>query len=200
VTLLPTESVQSRVAEEGFSDLRTYRAFLDAVSAKTPGEPFITRSAKHAAVVVSFLFRRAERTVEILTSHLDREIYGDPDVIMEAQSFLSRSKAAHDDQPNIYILHEDPIRFHDHPLVRAISKIRGWENEIVFREVPSAVSQSYTFHFMLSDQKHFMFRQDRASPEALVQFNEPDFGQQLHRSFRKIWEASAEGKKPDCEF
>jgi hypothetical protein len=174
-------------------DLRDYRSFVQAISmpsAGAAGELFVTRLPAHASVVAQYLFARAEFRVEIMTTCLNADVYGGHDVYLEAINFLDKSNRRREGRPGIFILYEDNFEISRHPLILNIrSRIGhpGISEGLEFRKVPPEVAASYSFHFMVADDRHFRFKQNRGDPEALVQFDEPNLGGQLHRNFEMIW-------------
>jgi len=175
------------LAPADFSDMRSFRRFLEAASSKIPGEEFLTSSSEHTAAVVDFLFEHTEGVVEILTDRLDPAIYAHDDAIHGAKAFLDRTRAAYKDHPSIFILYEAQVNLNEHLLLKEVRGVPGWDKAVSFKRVPGDLTSQYTSHFVVSDAKHFMFQPERTTPGALVQFNAPEFSARLHSGFGELW-------------
>jgi hypothetical protein len=171
-------------------DVDAYREYVADRAEKEPYEVFLNRYPEHAAVIIEFLFRKANQKVEILTGKLSPKIYGDPDTVRAAINFLDRTaKLAQSAGPRLCILTEDEISPESHPLF-----VRARESKflalIALRHVPTIIKHTYQFHFTIADSKHYRCKEVRRLPEAVVQFNAPDAGANLHSIFEKVFERS----------
>lgn len=169
------------MAGEGKVMSDDYRRYVEKLSnAGNATEVILNRSSEHAAVVVEFLFRRAEYEMEILTNELAEDVYGVPGVIAAAQSFLERNLNA-----SIHILAEKPVVRASHPLLRSLDQ-SGLGDRVHLAFIPEATQKTYNFNFAVADQKSYRFEETRTTREAIVQFGDAKFGAQLHSVFGKL--------------
>ncbi len=162
------------------ADLETYRLYVECVSDLADGTVILNRSPKHAAIIISYLFKRAEKYVEILTNKLSQEVYANSDVIKAAVEFLRG-----DAHRRIRILHEEQLDFPTHPFVQAL-KNAGCSEQLLLSAIPKESQKRYKFNFALSDRKNYRFEKDRESYEAVVQFGEPRLSSQLGHVFDEL--------------
>lgn len=169
-------------------DLASYQQFAQAAAAQeSASEAFLNRHVEHAWVIIDLLFRKADRRVEILTGGLNPAIYGDARVVESAIAFLDRSWAPSPAEQNLVILLEKDTDCADHPL---ISRARAYREQIEIRRVPETMRDTYPFHFVIADSKHYRCKKLRGLPEAVVQFNAPETAETLHQLFAQIRDQS----------
>lgn len=150
-------------------ELKEYRDFVAKVAEAADGKTILNRSAQHAAVIVEFLFRKAEREMKIATGELHPIVYGVPGVIEAALSFLRKNASAH-----IEIKSERSIDRATHPLLSAIDAA-GYADRVTI----TVANERFPFHFALADGKHFRFERTPPGYEAVVQFGGAKFGSRL---------------------
>jgi hypothetical protein len=179
-----TDARRVRDLDPGNED--TYREYVRAAAEAEPCEVFLNRYVRHAAIIVEYLFRKAEFSVEILTGRLNPAIYGDHSTVRAAIDFLDRTARVENSAgQRLCILTEDGVDQNAHPLfVRA--RESHFSRLIELRRVPDAVKLIYNFHFAVADQKHYRCKESRGIEEAVVQFNAPDVGMSLHANFQKV--------------
>jgi hypothetical protein len=176
--------------DERERDLDAYRKYVADAAEVIPGEVFLNRYVEHAAIIVEYLFRKAQDTVEILTGRLNPAIYGTHDTVRAAIDFLDRTARRESHQePRLYILTEDGIDQHTHPLLLRARETQ-FLKQIELRQVPDTIKSTYNFHFTVADNMHYRCKESRGIQEAVVQFNSPDAGLRLHSEFRRVHELS----------
>jgi hypothetical protein len=162
---------------EQAAELQAYREYVKQVAtAEDAQEIIFNRSIQHAAVIIEFMFAKAQRSIEILTGELLPAVYGTPEVIEIALKFLSGADA------NISVVSEHPIDTKTHPLFVAARKF-GLIPKMHLWLAPRAVRDTYPYHFILADGRHFRFEKSRDSHEALVQYGLTVFGPKLQTIF-----------------
>lgn len=159
------------------ADLETYRRYVECVSKLADGTVILNRSPKHAAVIISYLFKRAQRCVEILTNRLSQEVYANAEVIQSAVEFVRGGS-----DRIIHILHEEQLDFPTHPFVSAL-KNSDCSKQLILSAIPKESQRRYKFNFALSDRENYRFEKDRDSYEAVVQFGEAKLAGQLGKVF-----------------
>jgi len=166
--------------------MRTSGAYEEFAQAASTGTDFafLNRHAENAWVIVELLFRKANECVEILTGTLNPAIYGDERVINSAVAFLERCRDPIPFQPSLFILVENEGDWVNHPLI--LRTVSTFPQKLEVRQVPSKIKNTYPFHFMLADKKHFRCKKSREFPEAVVKFNTPDTGETLHQLFQQV--------------
>jgi hypothetical protein len=158
---------------------------VSAAASADSSEVFLNRYVEHAAIIVEFLFRKALERVEILTGRLNPVVYGNAEVVRAAIAFLDRAWGPAPSEPALYVLVEDHIEPWSTPLLVA-AREAGFLAQTEVRRVPEPIKDSYPFHFMVPDRKHYRCKKSRGVPEAVAQFNEPKMGGTLHSLFDKI--------------
>lgn len=163
-----------------------YRSFVEACAfSEEPSGVILNRSAAHAAVVLEYLFRSAERRVRILTNQLSSDVYGLDGVVAAAVGFLRDHPAA-----TIDILAEQRVDRAAHPLLTA-ADAAGQGARLSLRFVPGA-SARYQFNFAVADGVNYRFEESRENREAIVQFRDGDFARDLDALFEMIKQSSVD--------
>lgn len=166
-----------------------YREYVELCAfSDKPSGVILNRSAAHAAVVLEYLFRSATARVRILTRQLSADVYGVPAVVAAAVAFLRDHPGA-----TIAILAERGVDRGTHPLIRAVDQ-QDLGAQLSLRFVPNAV-KAYPFNFAVADGIHYRFEESRENREAIVQFRDGAFAENLDRLFGRI-EQSAVDRLP----
>lgn len=160
--------------------MELYREFVKQYAREDhPNDPILNRSAHHAAVIMEYIFARAEDDVSILTGCLDVSVYGTSEVISAAVKALA-------DHPslNIRVLSECDLPS-DHPFILNIRQ-NGFGERVKF----AIINQEYgapPSHFAVADGRHFRFEGNKNNCEAVVYFGNSDTGGHLLDTFNKMW-------------
>jgi len=163
-----------------------YREFVERVAdGEWPSETILNRSAEHAAVIIENLFRKADRSVEVLTSELKPDVYAMSAVINSAIDFLRR-----DEDAQIHILCETSLDRSSHPFLTAIDAAQLGDR-LTVRTIDPTAKQEYKFNFAVADAKSFRFEESRDSFEAIVGFGHEKFANRLHNVFGVLATTSA---------
>jgi hypothetical protein len=165
--------------------LNDYRQYVKGKAEAGRSEVFLNRNIEHAAIIVEFLIALAQERVEILSAELNRHIYGDPQVIHEVSSFLDRTWTPFFSVPTLSILVENTSGLNGHPLLARLGNAFSL-GQAELRRVPEAVKDTYPFHFIVTDGKHYRCNTSRELSEAVVQFNAPETGEKFHSIFQNI--------------
>ncbi|MEA2909866.1 MAG: hypothetical protein QOJ15_1947 [Bradyrhizobium sp.] len=163
----------------GLLEMDSYRSHVEALATRADGELVLNRSPAHASIVLEAVFNASSEIVEILTSKLAPEVYGEPELIEAAARFLDRPKSS------IAILSESEIDRATHPFLVALDA-RGFADRISIRCLPAASLKRYSFNFAVGDRRHFRFEQSRDSFEAFARFGVADIGTKLNRIFADL--------------
>lgn len=171
--------------------MEEYRQYVGKIAgAPGPSETIMNRSSEHAAVVLEFLFRKANSEIDILTDELAEDVYGTPALIAAAQAFLTNNPAA-----KISILAESKVDRLAHQFFRAIDGA-GLGDRVTIAFVPDNVKKGYTFNFAVTDTDSYRFEEARHSREALVRFSDKGFAQTLRSIFHKLSSSAVKEKLP----
>ncbi|HEY4115896.1 MAG TPA: hypothetical protein VGM17_17705, partial [Rhizomicrobium sp.] len=164
-----------------------YREYVASkADGQMPSDIFLNRNAAHAAIVVEFIFRKAERHVRLVTNRLSADVYGTPEVISAADGFLRRHPDA-----TLEILAETNIDRAASPFLAALDGA-GFAARVFLRFIPTTTTRAYKFNFAVADGQHYRFEESRTSREAIVQFGAPDFGVRLEGAFADLSIAAAD--------
>jgi hypothetical protein len=165
--------------------MNEYREFVARVSdSPWPSETIANRSWEHASVIIEFLFRKAENSVEILTSKLTESVYGCTPLIESAKEFLQTHPIA-----TIRILSENNLDRENHPFLREMDA-GGFAERVVLKFISDDIRIRYKFNFAVADGKSFRFEDSRDSFEAVVGFGHDKVASRLHTIFMQLWDVS----------
>jgi hypothetical protein len=150
-----------RVRELGPGHEDTYREYVEAAASAERCEVFLNRYVAHAAIIVEYLFRNAQFSVEILTGRLNPAIYGDHSTVRAAIDFLDRTANLDNSTGHkLCILTEEGVDQNTHPLfIRA--RDSHFAKLIELRRVPDTVKHTFNFHFALADNMHYRCKEPR---------------------------------------
>jgi hypothetical protein len=160
--------------------MEVYRRYVAEVAEAADGEIILNRSPEHAAIIVEYLFRRAESEVDILTLELNEIVYGEKGVIDAAMRFLQDHPSA-----KLNILSEKSVDKSSHPFLRALKRA-GLMDRVDLRVVPEWLQQEYGYNFAVADGRHFRFEKEREHFDAVVQFGEKTVGEKLRSIFHTL--------------
>ncbi len=161
-------------------NLSHYREYVQRVAEEADGERIIlNRTAGHAAIIVAALFAKAERKLEILTTCLADDVFGQDEVLRSVGEFLQKPDT------EIDVLHEANIEPHSNKFLHAIHSA-GFGNRIGTTLVPASVQADYDFHFAVADACHYRFQETRGRREAIVQFGNARTGHQIREVFQNL--------------
>jgi hypothetical protein len=173
-------AAQTLTAEQ---ELDAYRRMVAEVADAGDGRVIMNRTAEHAAVVISNIFRRATGSVDILTEQLFDQIYGTPEVLNAVDKFLSA-----DPSRQIRVVAERSIKG-SHPFFAAVKKCRPGFN---VRLMSSELEKITPFHFCVADARNFRFEPDKRKFAAHGRFGVPEIGKELAQTFERFYAASRE--------
>jgi hypothetical protein len=167
-------------------ELKVYREAVTAAmeaasnpSALTPHDVIYNRSAEHAAIIVEHLFRAAKERVMIVSSRLDTKVYGVPEVIDAATSFLNNNPSA-----RIDVLIETDVDSEAHPWLSALRAVD--KNRVSVTRLPSTLVARYKYNFAVADGRHYRIEQDREKFDAFAQFGNREIGKELVTTFNSL--------------
>jgi hypothetical protein len=173
----------------GEGHMKEYRKFVeDVANGSRAGEVILNRSPDHAAVVIEFLFRKAESYVHILTRRMSEEVYSKQGILDAAVEFLGAHPAA-----TISILAEEPINRSLHPFFVAVDRI--FKERVRLRFVAPAKVHTYNFNFAVADGRSYRFEESRDSREAVIQFGDEEFGEKLEATFEELSSTASEARE-----
>lgn len=141
-------------------------------------------SIEHAAVLVENLLLEANHSLDILTGHLNTDVYGKPEIVAAAMAFLQRPDT------RMRILVEDwaALTAVPHPLLRAIASIG--RDRVEMRVVPPHIRAAYRHHFAVADERSYRLEGDRDTFEASGRFGDVEGARILSQRFEEIWRYS----------
>ena len=161
--------------------MREYRERVRRAAQERGGDPIYNGSVEHASILAEQLFKSAVVSVDLLTGSLDARVYGRPEVLQEAEAFLSK--------PNrkVRILLEEPecIDVEEHPFFKSFRS----RTDVEFRVLPKAISEATHYHFMVMDSDSYRFEEDKTKPEAVAAFGHSEGGKKLTSVFSLLWES-----------
>ena len=127
-----------------------YREYVTAVAALADGkETILNKTTAHASVLIATLFRKAQRTVRIVSGGLDGRVYGTDEVIAAAEGFLALPGT------QLEIVIEREVSFSSNRFLAALRNSNMLPSDRVTlrrSEIP------VPFHFLLADESHYRFR------------------------------------------
>jgi len=169
-----------------------YRTYVQRLADLADGkEVILNRTTDHAAVIMSVVFAKAERLVEIVSGRLDDDIWGVDDVRSQAIAFLNRS-----DDTKIRIIVEDNIDLDTNRLVSSI-RAAGLIGRLKIFHATDELLKTYDYHFIVADGLHYRFQGERDKFEAIIQFGNVDRGQKLRAVFASLRSNSVELPLPN---
>jgi hypothetical protein len=162
-----------------------YRTYVQAVAREADGrQTILNRSPAHASVIISTIFRTTQRRVEILTGRLRDDIYGTPEVVESAVSFLSRNPEA-----RMEIVSIEGVAMPDNHFLTALRLHRVVNDQVFLGRCTEAQARVHGFRFLVGDGQHYRFQSDPANTEAVVQFGRNETGRKLHEIFAALVES-----------
>ena len=137
-------------------------------------------SAEHAAVIVSAMFEKADKTIRILTRKLDAKIYARPKLLREAAIFIA------DPSNKCEIIVEDFDRdnFKTHPFV---GKFFDHPN-VDFYELSEELGNAINTNFATMDDRGIRMEKERGSPKAFANFGDTKFVGKMNSFFNRVKE------------
>ena len=154
-----------------------YRAYVKQKAVDGDGVIVLNRTPSHAAIVISALFSKAQSLVEIVSDGLDDTVWLAEDVAGEAVAFLRRNADA-----RLIVVVGKPIAVAGNGLLSTI-RDAGFIDRVTMFHAPEDLMAKFDVNFMVVDSKHLRFQGERAKFEAVIQFNESDRGEKLHKLF-----------------
>ena len=158
---------------------RLYFEMIDRAADAAQDRVISNGRAQHAVYLIRKFFDTAERNVRVYSGKLARDLngvlaFGDPAVCNAAVDFLSRNE-----KNRLGIVVEEPINWR-HPLLTAVHEA-GLSKQVSLSGLQS--EPIIAFHFLLRDDAAFRVEVDKDKAEALVNFNDEDFGGTLKDIF-----------------
>ena len=142
---------------------------------------------RHASVVVCESFRHAKGKIRLLSEKLDDRLYGSEWFLDEAKGFLDRDG-------ELCVLVETDLA-PTHPVSDLVSEHKN----VTIKRVPDRERETYSYNFMVVDDKGYRFERDRSEPKAIVRFNDedphPGLVKILTARFEELWDKS-DGASP----
>jgi hypothetical protein len=160
-----------------------YRDEVERLARERTGAPFYNSSIDHAAVIVEKMFRHAAEEVCIISNHLNARVFGQEEVIFEADAFLSNANN------RLRIILEDDVSMlsEGHPFARIMrSHPHGYE----IRQMSPKMRELVKYHFTLADRDSYRFEPDKAKWEAVASFGDNEGAANLRSAFEAIWNDS----------
>jgi hypothetical protein len=154
--------------------LAWYRQLVTHRAMERTGDPFPNSSHEHARIVIEALFSNANRSVKILTTGLNRKIYGAPEVLAATKRFLS------DEKHTLEILFDQGVDdkiLMDHPLVRANA------NKPNLRLYSPPVPLDPRIHFTVADSDSYRVKGDPDRHSAIAAFGDETLATKLEEAF-----------------
>ena len=157
-----TMSDRKTKEDEGLTDdtLRDYARRLNGALKSKSGYSNYNRDASHASIVLFFAFHHAEKRVLLLSQKLDTLVYSAPWVLEEVGGFLRRSG-------KLDVLVETELE-EGHPM-RQLR--RDHPDRLSIARVPERIVETYSFNFMVVDDRGYRFEHDRENYSASVAFD-----------------------------
>ncbi len=163
-----------------------YQTYVQSVAAVADGKETIqNKTPAHACIIISSLFAKAEKTVDIVCGVLDDIAYGDPEVIDGAISFVKRGG-------RLRIVLEQEVPYARSKFLSGLCA-SGIMSDIELKVSAAEMITLYKFHFLLADGRHYRFQADRASFAATARFGASD-AQSMERVFEIIFGAAKDYK------
>ena len=143
--------------------LGDYARKLNSALIEKSGHTTFNRDAVHASIVIHIAFLHAKETVLLLSQKLDALIYSNPWLIEKIERFLAHGG-------KLRILVETEVA-ESHPLRLLAKRLPG---NLTIARVPLEAVRTYSFNFMVVDDRGYRFEHDREEYSALVAFDEPE--------------------------
>lgn len=165
-------------------DMLEYWEKADRLIGSTEGGTMLNGSFDHGSIVVERMFAYAKSEMRILSRFLDTRLYGEFDLINEADTFTSNPGN------RLYILIEeiDSLSFLRNPL---LARIMGRPN-VEFRIVPDELHPTIDMNFALMDDHGIRFEEDKQTPAAVISIQNRPWAAKLRRLFDRLWVRSTE--------
>ena len=143
--------------------LGDYARKLNSALIEKSGYATFNRDAVHASIVIHIAFLHAKETVLLLSQKLDTLIYSNPWLIKKIESFLARGG-------KLRVLVETEVA-ESHPLRLLANQL---PKSLTIARVPQEAVGTYSFNFMVVDDRGYRFEHDREEYSAVVAFDEPE--------------------------
>ena len=159
--------------------MNDYRMYVQAIArAGDARQTILNRSPAHASIIVATVFGATQRLIEILTSNLRDDIYGTPEVIEAAVTFLTRNPEA-----RIDIITVDGLLPANSRFLAALQAHRVVNDRVFVGRCSEGQARVHGFRFLVGDGQHYRFQEDPTNTEAIVQFGRNETGRKLHEIF-----------------
>ena len=160
-------------------NLEEYRNEIDWLIINGLDENISNGSVEHAAVIIERMFKHARHSIKILTRTFDPQIFGQPDVIQYAETFLADTK-----NRSVEILVEEYNQAYNnsHPFVTRF----GHMPNVAISELPKGLGAKIDTNFAVMDSQGVRMETERGSPKAFANFGDSAFAMKLNAFFNAI--------------
>ena len=153
----------------------------------------------HAVYLINTLLKHARQSVKICTGRLKQDneeiyAYADKEIAESAISFLSKEGSRLSivvADPKGLDLKQGQTRSDDHPFVRAIvdarERIKG---TLEVSQLDKDIYEQFPYHFVTIDGRALRIEVDTDKAQAYVNFNDPNYANQLGVVFSRFLENS----------
>lgn len=146
-------------------------------------EVFEANGQDELSAIALDLVLQCSRTVQIISRHLDAQLYDNEPFILALKKLIRRSRYT-----SIQILLHDsaPAVQAGHRLITLYQQLSSY---IQIRRIGTDF-KDYNHAFLLADRTGFIFRQFADRFDADVNYHDPLYGKKLAEKFVEIWEVS----------
>ena len=176
--------------------VQAYKDIIDSCAITGEDRVISNSDARHAAYLLSVLFKHAKQKVQIFTGSLYKGVFGDKSLIENAIVFL---KGGTDRKIQIAFQEKSFItNMRDHSLIKAIfasldkNELRG--KMAIYDASDKDKYADITSHFTIMDGKAFRFEIDPVKMKAIANFGDKESAVKLTEIFDFIISNSQEVK------
>jgi hypothetical protein len=141
-------------------------------------------SSEACRVAALSMARQAARGIDIVSRHLDPQMYDNREFCEAVSQLVVGSRRA---RVRALVRHTDPVVKGGHQLVALAQRLSSF----IEIRVPAREYDDYNAAFLLVDGAGLIYRMLSDRYEATVSFNDPRRAQDLGRQFEEMWQTAA---------
>lgn len=149
---------------------------------KTP-EPFTLDEREDHRVVTARLVRQTRRTLEICSRSLDPVIFEDDEFLSGVKDVATSGRFA---RVRIVVLDSEPVFRRGHRLVELAQRLSSY----ISVRIPGPTHRSFNQAFVIGDERGYVHQKLSDRFEAVADFADMPYAEELLREFDKMWESS----------
>ena len=164
--------------------LLEYQSRIDQKARGNSSDLISNGTTEHAKILITTIFGKATRKIEIFTGFLNPEVYDDQRLIDSALRFLKKENTKMD-----VIVQED-----DHTLISNALVNATKEKENFTIKEAGVKDKKEKCHFIVADGKSFRYEPDREKSTGIGCFYNTEVGNILTEYFSKLFKRAKELK------